>query len=109
MASMSSAVGLTLEASLCGGMPPGTNTTRDRSSSVMTCSATIMCPWCTGSNVPPNIPAFKSISLEVEHRLADPDLIARLGAGPPQRPYDSGLLELVLQALDALPVAPVGL
>src|SRR5215203_6527437 len=88
MASLSSAVALTLEASLCGGMPPGTNTTRARSNSVITCSATIMCPWCTGSKVPPKIPIFKSTSLEVEHRLADPDLVARLGTGPPQRPHD---------------------
>jgi hypothetical protein len=44
MASLSGAVALTLEASLCGGMPPGTNTTRASSSSVMTCSATIRCP-----------------------------------------------------------------
>src|SRR5918993_5791669 len=44
MASRSVALALTLDASLCGGMPPGTKTTRARSSSVMTCSATIMCP-----------------------------------------------------------------
>src|SRR5215218_4787006 len=109
MASLSSAVALTLEASLCGGMPPGTNTTRARSSSAITCSATIMCPWCTGSKVPPNIPTLKSTSLEVEHRLADPDLITGFGTGPTQCAYDSYLLQLVLEALDALPVAPVGL
>src|SRR5215218_284598 len=109
IASLSGAVALTLEASLCGGMPPGTNTTRASSSSLMTCSATIMCPWCTGSKVPPNIPTLKSTSLEVEHRLADPDLITGFGTGPTQCAYDSYLLQLVLEALDALPVAPVGL
>src|SRR5215218_6198004 len=113
MASRSAAVALTLEASLCGGMPPGTNTTRSRSSSAMTCSATIMCPWCTGSKVPPNIPTLKAtpqnVSPEVEHRLADPDLVPGLRAGPPQGADDPALLELVLEPLDALPVAPVSL
>src|SRR5215210_3950838 len=106
MANLSSAVALTLEASLCGGMPPGTNTTRARSSSVMTCSATIMCPWCTGSKVPPKIPTFKATSLEVEHHLADPDLIPNLGAGPPQRPHDPDPLQLVLEPLHPFCVAP---
>src|SRR5215212_835407 len=109
MARRSAAEARTLEASLCGGMPPGTNTTRARSSSVMTCSATIMCPWCTGSKVPPKIPIFKSTSLKVEHRLADPDLVARLRAGPPQGAHHPGLLQLALEALYALPVPPVGL
>src|SRR5215212_3634843 len=109
MASLSSAVALKLEASLCGGMPPGTNTTWARSNSVITCSATIMCPWCTGSKVPPKIPIFKSTSLEVEHHLADPDLVARLGPGPPQRPHDPRPLQLVLEPLDSLHIAPVGL
>src|SRR5215212_427337 len=110
MASLSSAVARMLEASLCGGMPPGTNTTRARSSSVITCSATIMCPWCTGSKVPPKIPTFKkSTSLEVEHRLANPDLVARLRPCPPQGPHDPDPLQLVLEPLDTLPIAPVGL
>src|SRR5215217_3684851 len=110
MESLSSVVALTLEASLCGGMPPGTNTTRARSSSIITCSATIMCPWCTGSKVPPKIPTFKkSTSLEVEHRLADPDLVARLRPCPPQGPNDPDPLQLVLEPLDTFPIAPVGL
>src|ERR687894_2218802 len=109
MANLSSAVALTLEASLCGGMPPGTNTTLARSNSAITCSATIMCPWCTGSKVPPKMPIFKSTSLEVEYRLAYPDLVARLGPGPPKGPDDARPLQLVLEPLDALRAAPVGL
>src|SRR5215207_2452380 len=107
MARRSGAAALTLEASLCGGMPPGTKTTRPRSSSVMTCSATILCPCCTGSKVPPKIPILKPTSLEVEYRLADPDLIARHRTGPPQGSMYPDPLQLVLKALDALPVAPV--
>src|SRR5918997_1343375 len=99
----------TLEPSLCGGMPPGTNTTLARSNSAITCSATIMCPWCTGSKVPPKMPIFKSTSLEVEYRLAYPDLVARLGPGTPKGPDDARPLQLVLEPLDALRVAPVGL
>src|SRR5215210_5528138 len=62
-----------------------------------------------GSKVPPKIPTFTSTSLEIEHRLADSDLVAGHRAGPPQGPYDTGLLELALETLDALPVSPVGL
>src|SRR5215208_3323293 len=107
MARRSVAAALTLDASLCGGMPPGTKTTRARSSSVMTCSATIICPWCTGSKVPPKIPSLTPTSLEVKHRLADPDLIAWHGASPPQGSEYPDSLQLVLKALDALSVAPV--
>src|SRR3712207_8525734 len=60
MSKRSSAEARTLEASLWGGMPPGTNKTRERPSSPMTCSAMTMCPWWTGSNVPPKIPTFRS-------------------------------------------------
>src|SRR3954451_20121424 len=62
-----------------------------------------------GSKVPPKIPIFKCTSPEVEHRLADPDLVARLRTGPPQSPDDPALLQLVLKPLDALRIAPVGL
>src|SRR5919202_6494555 len=62
-----------------------------------------------GSKVPPKIPIFKSTSLKVEHRLADPDLVAWLRAGPPEGADDPDLLELALETLDAFPVVPVGL
>src|SRR3712207_3952656 len=91
-------------------MPPGTNTTRERSRSLMTCSAMIMCPWWMGSKVPPKIPTFKACtSREVEHRPADPDLVARLRAGAPQGTHDTPPLELLLEALHALGVLPVRL
>src|SRR5215212_2465214 len=109
IASRSGAVALTLEASLCGGMPPGTKTTRARSNSVMTCSATIRCPWCTGSKVPPKIPTLTPTSLEIEYGLTDPDTIARHRAGSAQRSYHANPLQFVLEAFDTLPVAPVGL
>src|ERR687894_2417874 len=108
MSNRSSAEARTLEASLWGGMPPGTNTTQERPSSPMTCSAMIMCPWWTGSNVPPKIPTFKiRTSLEIEDRLADPDLVARLRAGAPQGAHDAPPLELSLEALHTLGVLPV--
>src|SRR5215211_132447 len=110
MSKRSSAEARTLEASLWGGMPPGTNTTRARSSSPITCSAMIMCPWWMGSKVPPKIPTFKMrTSPEVEYRLADPDLVARLGAGAPQGAHDAPPLELPLEALHTFGVLPVRL
>src|SRR5918999_4549667 len=110
MSKRSSALARTLEASLCGGMPAGTNTTRARPSSPMTCSAITMCPWCTGSKVPPKIPTLTvGTSPEVEHRPADPDLVAGLGARATQRAHDAAPLQLPLEALDALRVLPVGL
>src|ERR687889_1498552 len=109
IASRSGAVALTLEASLCGGMPPGTKTTRARSNSVMTCSATIRCPWCTGSKVPPKIPTLTPTSLEIEYGLTDPDLVTRHRAGPAQRSYHANPLQFVLEAFYTLPVTPVGL
>src|SRR5919202_5737188 len=109
MSNRSPAEARTLEASLWGGTPPGTNTTRERSSSPMTCSAMIMCPWWMGSKVPPKIPTFKTrTSPEIEHRLADPDLVARFRAGAPQGAEDTPPLELALEALHALGVLPVG-
>src|SRR5918998_1886159 len=108
MSKRSSAGARTLEASLWGGIPPGTNTTRERPSSPMTCSAMIMCPWWTGSKVPPKIPTLKMrTSSEVEHRLADPDLVARRRAGAAQGAQDAPPLELALKALDTLGVLPV--
>src|SRR5215217_7956405 len=110
MSKRSSAEARTLVASLWGGMPPGTNTTRARSSSPITCSAMIMCPWWMGSKVPPKIPTFKMrTSPEVEHRLADPDLVARLCAGAPQGAHDAPPLELPLEALHTFEVLPVRL
>src|SRR5919202_736805 len=109
MSKRSSADARTLEASLWGGIPPGTNSTRERFSSPMTCSAMTMCPWWTGSKVPPKIPTFKMrTSPEVEHRLANPDLLARLRAGAPKGAEDTPPLELALEALHALGVLPVG-
>src|SRR5919112_1829932 len=109
MSKRSSAEARTLEASLWGGIPPGTNTTRERPSSPMTCSAMIMCPWWMGSKVPPKIPTFKlRTSLEIEYRLADPDLVARLRAGAAQGTENAPPLELPLEALHALGVLPVG-
>src|SRR5918997_1378701 len=108
MSKRSSAGARTLEASLWGGIPPGTNTTRERPSSPMTCSAMIMCPWWTGSRAPPKIPTLKMrTSSEVEHRLADPDLVARRRAGAPQGAQNAPPLELPLEALHALRVLPV--
>src|SRR5215210_1010305 len=110
MSKRSSALARTLEASLWGGMPPGTNTTRERPSSPMTCPAITMCPWWMGSKVPPKIATFTAEpSPEVEHRPADPDLVTRLRAGMPQRAQDAAPLELTLETLDALGVLPVGL
>src|SRR5918997_1168086 len=104
----SSALARTLVASLWGGMPPGTNTTRERPSSPMTCSAITICPRWTGSKVPPKIPTFKMrTSPEIEDRLADPDLVALLRAGAPQGAQDSPPLELPLEAPEALRVLPV--
>src|SRR5215218_1763767 len=109
MSKRSSAEARTLEASLWGGMPPGTNTTRARSSSPITCSAMIMCPWWMGSKVPPKIPTFKiRTSLKIEHRLADPDLVARLRAGAPQGSHDTPPLELALETLHAFAGDDVG-
>src|SRR4028119_594690 len=48
-------------------------------------------------------------SPEIEHRLPDPYLVAFLGPGPPERPHDAALLQLPLEALDALGALPVGL
>src|SRR4028118_1069712 len=48
-------------------------------------------------------------SPEIEHRLPDPYLVAFLGPGPPERPHDAALLQLPLEALDALRALPVGL
>src|SRR3712207_96346 len=108
MSNRSPAEARTLEASLWGGIPPGTNMTRERSSSPMTCSAMIMCPWWMGSKVPPKIPLFITrTSLEIEHRLADPDLVAWGCAGAPQGAHDAPPLELALKALDSLGVLPV--
>src|SRR5918998_5782336 len=108
MSKRSSAEARTLEASLWGGIPPGTNTTRVRPSSPITCSAIIMCPWWMGSKVPPKIPLFKTrTSLELEHRLADHDLVAWGRAGVPQGAHDAPPLELALKALDTLGVLPV--
>src|SRR5215207_2015184 len=109
MSKRSSAEARTLEASLCGGMPPGTNTTRERSSSSMTCSAMTMCPWCTGSKVPPKIPTFMATSSEIEDRLANPDLVARRRARPAQGTQDAPLFELPLEVLYALRALPVRL
>src|SRR5215210_8006386 len=110
MSNRSSAEARTLEASLWGGMPPGTNATCARSSSPITCSAMIMCPWWMGSKVPPKIPTFKlRTSPEIERRLADPDLVARLCAGAPQGAHDAPSLELPLEARHAFGILPVRL
>src|SRR5215211_1816744 len=109
MSKRSSAEARTLEASLCGGMPPGTKTTRERSSSSMTCSAMIMCPWCTGSKVPPKIPTFIAASSEIEDRLAYLDLVARRRARAAQGTQDAPPLELPLEVLYALRALPVRL
>src|SRR5215217_1983340 len=103
-----SALARTLEASLWGGMPPGTKTTCERPSSPMTCSAITMCPWWMGSKVPPKIATFTAeTSPEIEHRPADPDLVASPGARAPQGAHDAPPLELALEALDTLGVLPV--
>src|ERR671916_2164464 len=107
MSKRSSALALTLEAVLCGGTPPGTKITQARFKAWATCSATIMCPWCTGSKVPPKIPILTFTSLEFEYRLADPYLIAGHRSGPPQGTQYPDLLQLALETLDTLPVAPV--
>src|SRR5215218_1588307 len=62
-----------------------------------------------GSKVPPKIPILTPTSLEVEYRLADPDLVARHRAGPPQGSQYPNSLKFALETLDTLPVAPVGL
>lgn len=64
-------------------------------------------PLMHGVESPPKIPILTPTSLEVEHRLADPDLIARHGAGPPQGSEYPGPLQFVLETLDTLPVIPV--
>src|SRR4028118_1160145 len=48
-------------------------------------------------------------SPEIEHRLPDPYLVAFLGPGPPERPNHAALLQLPLEALDALEALPIGL
>src|SRR4028118_1561603 len=68
-----------------------------------------MCPWWTGSKVPPKMATRIRTSPEIEHRLPDPYLVAFLGPGPPERPHDAALLQLPLEALDALGALPVGL
>src|SRR5215207_6806572 len=69
-----------------------------------------MCPWWMGSKVPPKIPTFKAdTSPEVEHRLSDPDLVARLLARASQGAHDPAPIELALEALDSLRVLPVRL
>src|ERR671917_602794 len=61
-----------------------------------------------GSKVPPKIPTFTTrTSPEIEHRLADPDLVARGRAGAPQGAHDTHPLELALEALHTLGVLPV--
>src|SRR5215211_2346706 len=110
MSQRSSVLARTLEASLWGGMPAGTKRTWSRPSSPITCSAMTICPWWMGSKVPPKIPTFTAdTSPEVEHRPADPDLVARLRARAPQGAHDPAPLELALEALDALRVLPVRL
>src|SRR5215208_4649989 len=101
MSKRSSALARTLEASLWGGMPPGTKTTRERFSSPMTCSAVTMCPWWIGSKVPPKIATFTpETSPEIEHRPADPDLVASPGTRAPQGAHNAAPLERA--PLDAL-------
>src|SRR5829696_4230460 len=91
-------------------MPAGTKRTWSRPSSPITCSAMTMCPWWMGSKVPPKIPTFTAeLSPEVEHRPADPDLVARLRARAPQGAHDPAPLELALEALNALRVLPIRL
>src|SRR5215212_2236290 len=63
-----------------------------------------------GSKVPPKIPTFKMCtSPEIERRLADPDLVARLCAGAPQGAHDAPSLELPLEARHAFGILPVRL
>src|ERR687894_1527657 len=105
----SSGSALTLEAGLCGGVPPGTKITRESPRTSATCSAMIMCPLCTGSKVPPKIPTLLKIpSLVVELHLADADLITGLRSGLLERRYDTFLLQLPLEVRDPLGTLPVG-
>src|SRR3712207_7726091 len=105
-----SGAALTLEAGLCGGVPPGTKITRESPNTSATCSAMIMCPLCTGSKVPPKIPILLKISsLVVELHLADADLVARLRPGLLKRRHDALLLQLALEVRDPLGTIPVGL
>src|SRR5215210_350817 len=53
------------------------------------------------------MPFLTSTSLEVEYCLADSYLIARHRSGPPQGSKYPDPLQLALEALDTLPVAPV--
>src|SRR5215203_3809319 len=104
-----SGAALTLEAGLCGGVPPGTKITRESPRTSATCSPIIMCPLCTGSKVPPKIPTLLKIpSLVFELHLADTDLVARLRPGLFQCRYHALFLQLPLKVRDPLAAGPVG-
>src|ERR687890_2182050 len=105
----SSGAALTLEAGLCGGVPPGTKITRESLNASATCSAIIMCPLCTGSKVPPKIPTLlKKSSLVVELHLADADIVTGLGPSLLERCRDALLLQLPLEVCNPLGIVPVG-
>src|SRR4028118_1347966 len=77
----------------------------------------IMCPWCTGSKVPPKIPILliphpssclrPTPSLEIELYLADPNLVPGLGTGPSERCQDALFFELPLEVAHALCTFPI--
>src|SRR5215210_1441969 len=109
MSKRSSGPALTLEAGLCGGVPPGTKITRESLNASATCSAMIMCPLCTGSKVPPKIPTLLNVSsLEAELHLADANIVTGLRPSLLKRRHDAPLLQLPLKVCNPLGIVPVG-